>query len=331
MTETLQRTWPELDEVIGDIRRIIGDAQDIGCLTHIHADADSLGSALGFAEAIRAMGKRSHVIVPTPIPHLLEYLPGYDTIEVDPAPVDALFTFDCANVSRFGDKAPLVGEIANVVNVDHHVSNEGFGTVKLVEPAASATGQVVFKLLSALGAPVPPAAATNLYAALFTDTGGFRHENTTEEALRLGAELVRLGADAPWVAMKSYKSRSVGQVRLEGLAINRLRAELDGTLIWSEVTSGMLAEAGASNEETEGLVDMLQSIDTMKLAVLFKEDSDVTKLSVRSREPYDATVLCTPFGGGGHRRAAGAEVRRPLPETRDRVLAVARELIQGRG
>lgn len=328
MTDTQPRRWPALADVAGDIRRLIDGSEHIGCLTHVHADADSLGSALGFADSLRLSGKIPHVIVPTPVPALLRHLPGYDTIEQQPERIDVLFTFDCANVARFGDKAGLTTEVRDVVNIDHHVSNEGFGTVQLVEPDASATGQVIFRLLQALGMPLSPAGATNLYAALFTDTGGFRHENTTEEALRLGADLVRLGADAPWVAARSYKSRSVSQVRLEGLAIGRMQTELDGRLIWTEVTGDMLAEADATLEETEGLIDMLQSIDSMRLAVLFKDEGGSTKISVRSREPYDATDLCSPFGGGGHHRAAGADLRQSLTGARERVLEVARSLLQ---
>ncbi|MBV8444797.1 MAG: DHH family phosphoesterase, partial [Candidatus Dormibacteraeota bacterium] len=300
-----------------------------GCLAHKDADADSLGSALGFALSLRAMGKATHPIVPSPRPSLLTYLPGYDSIEEEAPQLDALFTFDCATLGRFGDKRALVESSNPVVNIDHHVSSEGFGSVNLVDPAASATGQVVYALLRSLGAPVTPEVATNLYAALFTDTGGFRHENTTEAALRLGADLVALGADPGWVALKSYKSRSVPRVRLESLATAAMRSELDGKLIWSEVTQGMLDEAGAAIEESEGVIDQLQSIDTMELAILFKENGNgLTKVSVRSRDPLDATDVCRPFGGGGHHRAAGAEIRGPLAETETRVLDLARELVR---
>jgi phosphoesterase RecJ-like protein len=215
-----------------------------------------------------------------------------------------------------------------VVNIDHHVSNTAYGSVNLIQADASATGQVVFRLLRALDLPIPPEAATNLYAALLTDTGGFRHENTTEEALRLGADLVHLGADPAWIALKSYKSRAVSTLRLEALAVAGLHSELDGRLVWSEVTRAMLEESGAAWQETDGVIDVLQSVSTMTLAVLFKElQPEVTKISVRSRGDADATDLCTPFGGGGHRRAAGAELHLPLAAAQERVLQLARELL----
>jgi len=320
--------WPTLAEVFDDIASVIDRSDEIGCLAHKDADADSLGSALGFALSMRRIGKRAVAMAPAPVPHLLEYLPGFDTLVDTPRSLDALFTFDCATLARFGDKRALVEGTKIVVNIDHHVSSEGFGTINLVEPKASSTGEVVFKLLRALDAPITPEVAGNLYAALFTDTGGFRHENTTEDVLRLGADLVALGANPAWIALKSYKSKSVSRTRLEGMAIARMHTEHDGALVWSEITQPMLEEAGARMEESEGVIDALQSIDTMQLAVLFKENgANSTKVSVRSRPPYDATDVCTPFGGGGHHRAAGAEISAPMAVARERVLEVARNLL----
>jgi phosphoesterase RecJ-like protein len=321
-------SWPGVDDVAEDIKALIDRSEHIVCLAHKDADADSLGSALGFALSLRAMGKTVHPVVPEPWPFLLNYLPGFDTLEDAPEKYDLVFTFDCATVHRFGDKRFLLESGVPVVNVDHHISNDGYGSVNLIEPWASASGQVVFRLLRKLDMPITADVATNLYAALFTDTGGFRHENTTEAALRLGAELVHLGANPAWVALKSYKSRPVPMLKLEGLAVAALQTDLDGKLVWSQVTQEMLEKTGATMVESEGIIDQLQSIDTMKLAVLFKQmGPDLTKISVRSRDDIDATDLCTPFGGGGHYRAAGAELPLPLDEAQRIVLGMARELV----
>jgi bifunctional oligoribonuclease and PAP phosphatase NrnA len=330
MTVAAPVVWPRLEDIIDPIRKIVDGADQITCLAHKDADADSLGSALGFALALRASGRRVRVVVPEPLPRLLEYLPGFETVETGGAPLgDTVFTFDCATLPRFGERRDEVERAATVVNIDHHLSNTAFGSINLVDGSASATGQVVYQLLGLLGAPITAAVATNLYAALLTDTGGFRHENTTEAALRLGAALVAAGADPSWVALKSYKSRSLSQVRLEGLSIAGMVAELGGSLLWSEVTEVMLDQSGADMQESEGIIDALQSIATMEIAILFKETTpDRTKISVRTREPFDATDVCTPFGGGGHRRAAGAELGEALPDARRLVLEVARRLIE---
>jgi len=321
--------WPKLEDVIEPIRTIVDGAEQITCLAHKDADADSLGSALGFAQSLTALGHRVRTVVPEPLPRLLDYLPGFEGVETGGDPLgDDVFTFDCATLTRFGERRGEVERARNVVNIDHHLSNTAFGAINLVDASASATGQVVHRLLGALGAPITRDVATNLYAAVLTDTGGFRHENTTEEALRLAASLVAEGADPGWVALKSYKSRSLSQVRLEGLAIAQMHAESGGRLLWSEVTGTMLDQSGADMQESEGIIDALQSIDTMQIAILFKENAaERVKISVRTREPFDATDLCTPFGGGGHRRAAGAEFAEALPDARRKVLEVARRLI----
>jgi bifunctional oligoribonuclease and PAP phosphatase NrnA len=318
-----------VEDCLDEIRAVINDAQHIVCLAHKDADADSLGSALGFALALRAMGKTPHPVVPDPLPQMLTFLPGYELLEDAPEHIDAVFTFDCATVGRFGEKRALIDPARYpVVNIDHHLSNSRYGSVNVVEADASASGQVVYRLLIGLGARITPDVATNLYAALLTDTGGFRHENTNEAVLRLGADLVQLGADPAWVALKSYKSREVSTLRLEALAVAAVRAEGEGRLIWSEVTQTMLAEAGADMQQSEGVIDTLQSVDTMLLAVLFKENSPgLTKISVRSRGDLDATEICIPFGGGGHRRAAGAELKLPLAQAEAAVLPIAREAL----
>jgi phosphoesterase RecJ-like protein len=328
---TPARQWPGVDDVADEIRALIERSEHIVCLAHKDADADSLGSALAFALSLRAQGRTAHPVVPAPYPFLLSYLPGFDSLEESPPQIDAVFTFDCATVHRFGDKRALIESGLPVVNVDHHVSNDGYGLINLIEPAASASGQVVHRLLRKLDMPITADVANNLYAALFTDTGGFRHENTTEEALRLGAELVHLGANPAWIALKSYKSRPVPMLKLEGLAVAALQTDCDGTLVWSEVTQEMLERTGANMAESEGVIDQLQSIDTMKLAVLFKQMSPaLTKISVRSRDEIDATELCTPFGGGGHHRAAGAELQMPLGKAQETVLQLARDLLSKR-
>lgn len=329
MTVAAPAVWPRLEDVVDPIRRIVEDAAQITCLAHKDADADSLGSALGFAQALRARGRAIRVVVPEPLPRLLEYLPGFEMVETGGAPLgDTVFTFDCATLGRFGERRAEVEHAGTVVNIDHHLSNTAFGTINLVDATASATGQVIYRLLRELGAPINPAVATDLYAALFTDTGGFRHENTTEASLRLAAALVAAGADPGWVALKSYKSRSLAQVRLEGMAVAQMHSEMDGRLLWSEVTTAMLEKAGTDLQDSEGIIDTLQSIATMQIAILFKQHAaDRSKISVRTRDPIDATDVCTPFGGGGHRRAAGAEFGDPLPVAERKVLEVARRLI----
>jgi phosphoesterase RecJ-like protein len=320
----------ELD-VLRRIDEAISTHQDFLLVAHKDADADSLGSALAFSDHLRQMGRRAYVWAPDPLPLNLSYLPGYASVNQDQAPDDAVaIAFDAGSPGRFGNLRARIERAPLTILFDHHASNDGFGDLAIVDREAAATGVIIYEVLRLWGAPVGPAAATNLYAAIFTDTGGFRHDNTTAHVLHLGAELADLGADVAFVALRSYKSRPQTTLRLQAAACAAARYELGGRLTWSEVTTGMLAEAGARMEETEGIIDVLQSLDTMECALLFKQEGDdLTKVSVRTRGDLAAHSLVAEVGGGGHLRAAGAEVRMPLEELEAVILTKARAALNG--
>jgi phosphoesterase RecJ-like protein len=166
-----------------------------------------------------------------------------------------------------------------------------------------------------------------------TDTGGFRHENTTPRALRdaapSAARRAALGADPSYVASMVYKSRPITTVKLSGLAVASMQVELDGRLAWAKVTRRMLRESGAMMAESEDIIDTLNSLAGLDVAIIFKEiGTRLTKISVRSRGAVDAAALCAQFGGGGHLRAAGAEVPLRLDDAIPAVLEAARESIE---
>jgi len=259
------------------------------------------------------------------------FLPGFDQIvEEPPHDVDAqlVFFFDSGNLERSGGNVKLIASHATIVNIDHHPSNSRFGDVNVIEPDSSAVGQLVMDMLDHFGWAVTPSIATNLYVALLTDTGGFRHENTTPRALEDAARLARLGADPGQIATLVYKMRPETTLKLSGLALATMRVELEGKLAWAKVTRRMLREANAVMAESEGIIDTLNSIAGLELAILFKEVSgDLTKISVRSRGAVDAAAMCASFGGGGHIRAAGAEIERPMDEAVRQVLTAAKEAI----
>ena len=259
------------------------------------------------------------------------FLPGFSEIRSEPPhgiDPQLVFFFDSGNLERSGDSVKRIASHATIVNVDHHPSNSRFGDVNIIDPEASAVGQMVMEMLDHFGYPITPPMAANLYVALLTDTGGFRHENTTPRALDDAARLARLGADPGSIATMVYKMRPETTLKLSGLALATMRVELEGRLAWAKVTRRMLKEANAVMAESEGIIDTLNSIAGLELAVLFKEVNDsLTKISVRSRGAVDAAALCASFGGGGHIRAAGAEIERSMDETVKMVLTTAKESI----
>jgi len=280
---------------------------------------------------LRSAGKQVWVLIPPPLPDMYTFLPGFSEIQEEPPHgIDPhlVFFFDSGNLERSGSSVKKIASQATIVNVDHHPSNSRFGDINVIEPDASAVGQIVMRMLDHFAFAITPTIATNLYVALLTDTGGFRHENTTPQALEDAARLARLGADPGHIATLVYKMRPETTLKLNGLALATMRVEMEGRLAWAKVTRGMLREAGAVMAESEGIIDNLNSIAGLELAILFKEvNSGLTKISVRSRGGVDAAALCAIFGGGGHIRAAGAEIEKPMDEAVKLVLATAKESI----
>jgi bifunctional oligoribonuclease and PAP phosphatase NrnA len=321
-----------LKELFAQVGGLIDAHDQILIFGHKDADGDTLGCSLAFAEALRTVGKRVWVIIPPPVPLMYSWLPGYDHI-VDRPPADAdpqlVLFFDAGNMERSGTSVRHIATHATIVNVDHHMTNAMFGDINVIDPDAAAVGEMVVDMLDTYGYEITPSIATNLYVAIMTDTGGFRHENTTAHALEYAARLARLGANPGQIASMVYKSRPLTTLKLNALSLAELQVEADGRLVWSTVTRKMLKEAGAEMAEAEGIIDNLNSIGGLDLAILFKEVNDrMTKISVRSRGAVDAAALTAEFGGGGHLRAAGAEIGEPMEVAIKLVIAAAHNALR---
>jgi phosphoesterase RecJ-like protein len=311
------------------ILEMIGESQNVLMVSHKDADGDTLGSALAMCDVVAAMGKTVTMRCPPPVPQLYAFLPGFELInQEEGSPPDLVLVMDSSNLDRLSDTLGELPSSTRLVNIDHHVSNTMFGEVNLVVPGASSTAEVTFDLLKEWGVEISPAAATNLYCGVFTDTGGYRHENTTYRALSMGAELVALGADPAGIAMRVYKNRKISTIKLQALVMATVGFDCDDRLVYGHVTQAMLDRAGAQLDEADGMIDQLNSVDGLELALFFKEMAPgVTKASIRSRGQANANALASQFGGGGHERAAGVEVDMPLQQAMEAILARARRMI----
>lgn len=312
-----------------EILRLVEESHNVVVVSHKDADGDTLGSALAMCDVLTAMGKTVAMRCPPPVPELYAFLPGFELInQEEGSPPDLVLVMDSSNLDRLSDTLGELPESTRLVNIDHHVSNTMFGQVDLVVPEASSTAEVTFDLLHEWGAKISPAAATNLYCGIFTDTGGFRHENTNYRALSIGAELVLLGADPADIAMRVYKNRKLSTIKLSALVMATVGFDCDDRLVYAYVSRALLEKAGAVMEEADGMIDMLNSVDGLVLALFFKEiEPHLTKVSIRSRGEANANVLATRFGGGGHERAAGVEVEMSLGEAMEAILGEARRMI----
>src|SRR5438067_7580289 len=317
---------PEVAELAPRIWQVIENAPVLTAVTHKDADGDTLGSALALAQALEPIGKSVPVLSSPPVPQAWWFLPGFERVNQQSAPPDTpIFIFDASDASRAGSNEPIVTQAKVVVNIDHHVSNTQFGSINLVRTDAASTGELVYDLLKAWKIRIPPGAASCLYVTILSDTGGFRHDNTSAHALRAAAELVELGADAVMMARGLFKSRPASTLRMQGRILQGLHFEFGDRLVWGSISQAALRESGANTDQADGAIDQLNTVRGQELAILFKEAGPrSTKVSIRSRDQVDAAELAAKFGGGGHRRAAGIEMALPLREAEAKVLAEVR-------
>ena len=308
------------------IWQVIENAPVVTAVTHKDADGDTLGSALGLALSLEPIGKSVPVLSSPPVPGAWWFLPGIERVNRQAAPRNTpVFIFDASDASRAGTYEPVVQQATMVVNIDHHVTNAQFGTINVVLTDAASTGELVYDLLKAWKLQIPPRAASCLYATILSDTGGFRHDNTSAHALRAAAELVQLGADPVAIARGLFKSRPASSLRMQARILQGLHYEFGDRLIWGSISQAALRESGATTDQADSAIDQLNTVRDQELAILFKEAGPrLTKVSIRSRDRVDAAELAAKFGGGGHRRAAGIELALPLREAEAKVLAEVR-------
>ena len=300
--------------------------------SHVRPDGDAIGSALALALALQRLGHRVLVLNEDGLPDNLRFLPGGGLVTRPSGTVEAdiVFALDNATQPRLGEgvNAAIAGAPL-LVNVDHHLSNTRYGHQYYVDSASPATGQIVAEWLDAAGVPLDPAIAENLYTAISTDTGSFQYSNTTPATYRWAARLIEAGLDVGELNRKIYQSSPLRRVKLLGELLRVLELSPDGRVASWHLTSEMVARAGARPEDSENMIDHIRGIDGVVVAAFFEELPDGrVRLSLRSKDQrFDASALCARFGGGGHRMAAGARLRGPISEARDRVLSSIHEAL----
>ncbi len=299
-------------------------------LNHASPDGDSLGSTLALARTFWARGQHATVGSSDGVPEIYRFLPGCDRVVseiADGERFDAVVFMECSAPERAG---PLVARAAGVplwVNIDHHVSNTGYGDLVLLDVQAAAVAEVVYPIVAALHPHLDAETAVCLLTALLTDTGSFRYANVTPKSFQMAAELVKVGASPALVYGEVYENRSPASVRLLGMALSRMVVCDDGRVVWTAVTQQMLRESGATMEDSEGIVGAIRAIRGIQVALLFKEEPDAIRVSLRGVGSVRANVIAEAFGGGGHPAAAGFTATGGLEEVVGQTLtAVRREL-----
>ncbi|MBF8187735.1 bifunctional oligoribonuclease/PAP phosphatase NrnA [Nonomuraea sp. K274] len=300
--------------------KLIGQADEIALSCHVSPDGDALGSMLAVGFVLRSMGKRvvaSFGDRQFAVPRLLRFLPGQDMLVPPkdyPAAPELMITFDSSTFERLGLLRDHTAAAREVIVVDHHLSNAGFGTVGLIDGTAAATAMLAEQLIYRLGGRLDRDIATCLYAGLVTDTGSFRHSSTTPAVHQMAARLVATGLRTDEIARELWDRSPFGYLKVLAAALDRVTLE-DG-LVWTYVTRVDRAAYGLPYAELEGIIDIVRRTDEAQVAVVLKEDDQgAWQVSIRSKGAVDVGAVSAALGGGGHHNAAGYTAHDTVEET----------------
>ncbi len=300
----------------------LGRAQSVVITAHINPDGDAVGSALGLYHALTTMGKHVRVIMPTPVPGTMCWMPGMDVVEVfgvNPTitfgDADTIVVLDLNSVSRLKDLGVLITSTRaatniRIVNIDHHTEPEDFADVQLVDTSAAATCQILVQVIALMtNAPLSADAATCLYTGIMTDTGCFHFPRTTASLHRYVADLIDAGADPVSIYDNMYNHSPVARMRMLGYALSSMSTHHDGRLCAMVIEQKDLLRFGCTTDDVEGYVHNTLAVDGVEIGVLLVELPNEVKCSFRSKGNVYVNELAKKFGGGGHVYAAGARVK----------------------
>ena len=324
---------PERAAALAPLAAALRPGCKVALSTHINADGDGCGSEAALVRLLAQRGIEAWVVNPTPWPAMFDFLLGDDVRDRSAEgaaalrEADVLMVVDISDVKRLGTLADAVRalDVPKLV-IDHHVAtDEPAGTIVFSDTSACATGELVFDLAVTLGLEITEPVARALYAAILTDTGGFRFSNTTPRAHAVAARLLAAGVDPEAMYRRVYASVPFGKLQLLREALETLSVDESLGLAWISVPAGALEQHQLKSEDLEGLVEHPRSIVGTRLALFFRDlGHGKVKVSFRSTGDVDVNAFARRFGGGGHARAAGALIPGRLDEVRERVIREAR-------
>ena len=311
---------------------VISEAPSVALACHVAPDGDALGSLLALHHLCLSQGKPSIASWPEPFdvaPHY-SFLPGLDLVTKPadfPAAPKVMITFDCGSMARLAELGEAARAAGELIVLDHHATNDRYGTINVVDPDAAASAVVVRRLAARLDWPLTRDAALCLYTGIVTDTGRFQYSNTTPEVFDLANELSRFDLPIADLTRQLFEEHRFAYLQLVGACL--ARAELDRGLrfVATWVTNFDLDNFGVGIDETEGLIDIVRRTAEAEVSCVCKEASDGVKVSLRSINHVDVGAIATRFGGGGHKFAAGFTAPYPVTD----VIAAIKEAVREQG
>jgi phosphoesterase RecJ-like protein len=288
------------------LKKLINHPARIIIVIHRNPDGDGVGAALALAEVLEKEKKIVDLICPEPLPKKLQFIPGIEKFrDKFPVSTDAnlVIALDCASLEQTGFGEDNFRNKV-LVNIDHHPTNPKFGQFNLVNVQASSTCEILYDLFREWPVTLTKSMAYNLMVGIFTDTGGFKHSNTSQKVLKIASELLKYGLNLAKIYKEIYQTKTMPALKLWGLVFERIC--LSSGLAWAVVTEEDFKRLGASDQDAEGLAEVLANVPQAKMSLLLTEKDGQVKGGLRtSRDDVDVSKFAQILGGGGLKKAAG--------------------------
>jgi len=298
-------------------------------VSHIDPDGDAIGSLIAMLMLLRRKGKRCVAYDRGGVPEIYRFLKCSDEIVSSPPEserFDVAVFLECPTARRAGDECErLIKTIPMWINMDHHEDNSGYGHINIQMPELSAVGEIIYNLFEAMDEPIDIVVAEALYTAIMTDTGSFKYSNTTPRSHVISARLIELGVSPDTVYQEVYEKLTPPAAMIAARAHASL--ELGDGISCITITRAMLEEAGATAEDTHDIVAFGRPIRNVEVALLFRETGNDIKVSLRSKTDVDVNKIAVGFGGGGHLKAAGCNIKGAMEEVKEKVFAAVRKAL----
>lgn len=312
------------NNTLSEIAAILKEANNVIVACHVRPDGDALGSAFGLCKALQNAGKKAYMTLEEEPPQRLSILPRmddyYKELPVKLTDIDLFISVDCAEESRIANYETLYAPFkGKTLNIDHHMSNQGFAKYNYVLPDSTATCEILPSVLQAAGLEITKEIADLLALGLLTDSGNFSHKDVSATTYRVAALLKECGADLYEIGYKMFNCQSKARAMLYRRVLNSMRFELEDKLVFMTVTQKDFEETGTDKSQTEGFVDYPLSIEGVEVSVAIMEvKKNQYKVSLRSRRA-DVNAVAARFGGGGHMLASGCMLCCDYEEVIDRI------------
>ncbi len=313
---------------INEVCSFLKQCDNVNILTHKSPDGDTLGSGFALVNFLRSMGKKANVLNTEPFPERYSFL--YDSYSPMDFKEECVIAVDVADIQLLGDNLEKYTQEGKIdLCIDHHISNTFYAKQNFVDSTASATCEAMYMIMDEMKTDVSNIIAKCLYTGIATDTGCFKYQNTTPRTHIIASELMKYDIDFARVNRLMFDLKSKGRIMVEQVVTSNMEFYCEDQCSMIVITTDLIKSSGIESSEFEGLTSITLQIEGVQIGLLVKQrDEDTFKISVRTTDEIDACAFCTQFGGGGHVRAAGCEIKGTLDEVKSKLINAVKGVLK---